>query len=244
MEYSTINSTPKQRAADRAYRSPLMIIAGAGSGKTRVLTYADRHLFYAKGGRCLPIFFFDLYNKAAAEMRHRIESLAVLRPRNTWDGNISSSVFAKDPTSGIRPRLFTLSNITIYDADDSNLLIAYHCPKKCDLEWLKSTKQTHAFPDLRRKKSADLLQAYQNDPFSKQMTRGDEVPKNAVISTRNYQDGLFKAGAMGFDDLLFNTNCFRDHLDVLNKYQQRFRYVDGGTWFQDTNLSNTWITKS
>ncbi len=84
--------------------------------------------------------------------------------------------------------------------------------------------------------------AYQDDPYVKADDEAAMKPRMGELYQR-YQERLFKAGAMDFDDLLFNTNVlFRDHLDVLNKYQQRFKYVMVDE-FQDTNISQYLITK-
>ena len=230
---------PEQRAAVEHTEGPLMIIAGAGSGKTRVLTYRIAHLIYAKGVDAFNILSLTFTNKAAAEMRHRIESLAGLEARNTWMGTFHS-VFAKI----LRVEASKIgypSNFTIYDADDSKSLI-----RTIVKEMRLDDKVYKANAVLSRisgsKNRLISWQAYQNDPFVKADDEAAMKPKMGDIYQK-YQDRLFKAGAMDFDDLLFNTNVlFRDHLDVLNKYQQRFRYVMVDE-FQDTNLSQYLITK-
>jgi DNA helicase-2/ATP-dependent DNA helicase PcrA len=133
------------------------------------------------------------------------------------------------------------SNFTIYDADDSKSLI-----RTIVKEMRLDDKVYKANAVLSRISGAKnrliSWQAYQNDPFVKADDEAAMKPKMGDIYQK-YQDRLFKAGAMDFDDLLFNTNVlFRDHLDVLNKYQQRFRYVMVDE-FQDTNLSQYLITK-
>jgi DNA helicase-2/ATP-dependent DNA helicase PcrA len=230
---------PEQRAAVEHTEGPLMIIAGAGSGKTRVLTYRIAHLIYAKGVDAFNILSLTFTNKAAAEMRHRIESLAGLEARNTWMGTFHS-VFAKILRVEA-PKIGYPSNFTIYDADDSKSLI-----RTIVKEMRLDDKVYKANAVLSRISGAKnrliSWQAYQNDPFVKADDEAAMKPKMGDIYQK-YQDRLFKAGAMDFDDLLFNTNVlFRDHLDVLNKYQQRFRYVMVDE-FQDTNLSQYLITK-
>ncbi len=230
---------PEQRAAVEHTEGPVMIIAGAGSGKTRVLTYRIAHLIYAKGVDAFNILSLTFTNKAAAEMRHRIESLAGLEARNTWMGTFHS-VFAKilRVEAG---KIGYPSNFTIYDADDSKSLI-----RTIVKEMRLDDKVYKANAVLSRISGAKnrliSWQAYQNDPFVKADDEAAMKPKMGEIYQK-YQDRLFKAGAMDFDDLLFNTNVlFRDHVDVLNKYQQRFRYVMVDE-FQDTNLSQYLITK-
>ncbi len=230
---------PEQRQAVEHTDGPVMIIAGAGSGKTRVLTYRIAHLIYEKGVDAFNILSLTFTNKAAAEMRHRIESLAGLEARNTWMGTFHS-VFAKILRVEA-PKIGYPSNFTIYDADDSKSLI-----RTIVKEMRLDDKVYKANAVLSRISGAKnrliSWQAYQNDPFVKADDEAAMKPKMGEIYQK-YQDRLFKAGAMDFDDLLFNTNVlFRDHLDVLNKYQQRFRYVMVDE-FQDTNLSQYLITK-
>ncbi|MEP1086919.1 MAG: UvrD-helicase domain-containing protein, partial [Algoriphagus sp.] len=230
---------PAQRLAVEHTDGPVMIIAGAGSGKTRVLTYRIAHLIYEKGVDAFNILSLTFTNKAAAEMRHRIESLAGLEARNTWMGTFHS-VFAKILRVEA-PKIGYPSNFTIYDSDDSKSLI-----RTIVKEMRLDDKVYKANAVLSRISGAKnrliSWKVYQDDPFVKADDEAAMKPKMGEIYQR-YQDRLFKAGAMDFDDLLFNTNIlFRDHLDVLNKYQQRFRYVMVDE-FQDTNLSQYLITK-
>jgi len=233
------NLNSEQRAAVEHTDGPVMIIAGAGSGKTRVLTYRIAHLIYEKGVDAFNILSLTFTNKAAAEMRHRIESLAGLEARNTWMGTFHS-VFAKILRVEA-PKIGYPSNFTIYDADDSKSLL-----RTIVKEMRLDDKVYKANAVLSRISGAKnrliSWQAYQSDPFVKADDEAAMKPKMGEIYQK-YQDRLFKAGAMDFDDLLFNTNIlFRDHIDVLNKYQQRFRYVMVDE-FQDTNLSQYLITK-
>ncbi|UZD22075.1 exodeoxyribonuclease V subunit gamma [Algoriphagus halophytocola] len=230
---------PPQREAVEHTDGPVMIIAGAGSGKTRVLTYRIAHLIYSKNVDPFSILSLTFTNKAAAEMRHRIESLVGLDARNTWMGTFHS-VFAKILRVEAE-KIGYPSNFTIYDADDSKSLI-----RTIVKEMRLDDKVYKANAVLSRISGAKnrliTWKAYQDDPYVKADDEAAMKPKMGEIYQR-YQDRLFKAGAMDFDDLLFNTNVlFRDHLDVLNKYQQRFRYVMVDE-FQDTNLSQYLITK-
>ena len=113
---------PEQRLAVEHTDGPVMIIAGAGSGKTRVLTYRIAHLIYEKGVDAFNILSLTFTNKAAAEMRHRIETLAGLEARNTWMGTFHS-VFAKILRVEA-PKIGYPSNFTIYDTQDSDRLIS------------------------------------------------------------------------------------------------------------------------
>lgn len=230
---------PPQREAVEHTEGPVMIIAGAGSGKTRVLTYRIAHLIYARGIDPFQILSLTFTNKAAAEMKHRIESLVGLDARNTWMGTFHS-VFAKILRVESE-KIGYPSNFTIYDTDDSKSLIRT-IVKEMRLDD-KVYKPGVVLSRISGAKNRLISwQAYQADPFVKADDEAAMKPKMGDIYQR-YQDRLFKAGAMDFDDLLFNTNVlFRDHIDVLNKYQQRFKYVMVDE-FQDTNLSQYLITK-
>ncbi|SDD79472.1 DNA helicase-2 / ATP-dependent DNA helicase PcrA [Algoriphagus faecimaris] len=230
---------PPQREAVEHTEGPVMIIAGAGSGKTRVLTYRIAHLIYARGVDPFQILSLTFTNKAAAEMKYRIETLVGLDARNTWMGTFHS-VFAKILRVESE-KIGYPSNFTIYDTDDSKSLIRT-IVKEMRLDD-KVYKQNVVLSRISGAKNRLISwQAYQKDPFVKADDEAAMRPRMGEIYQK-YQDRLFKAGAMDFDDLLFNTNVlFRDHIDVLNKYQQRFKYVMVDE-FQDTNLSQYLITK-
>jgi DNA helicase-2/ATP-dependent DNA helicase PcrA len=230
---------PEQRQAVEHTDGPVMIIAGAGSGKTRVLTYRIAHLIYAKGVDAFHILSLTFTNKAASEMKHRIEKLAGLEARNTWMGTFHS-VFAKILRVEA-DKLGYPSNFTIYDSDDSKSLIRTLVKElRLDDKVYKASVVLSRISGAKNRLIS--WQTYQNDPFVKADDEAALRPRMGEIYQR-YQERLFKAGAMDFDDLLFNTNVlFRDHLEVLNKYQQRFKYVMVDE-FQDTNISQYLITK-
>ena len=238
MDYLS-NLNPPQREAVEHTEGPLMIIAGAGSGKTRVLTIRIAHLINSKGVDPFNILSLTFTNKAASEMKHRIERLIGLEARNTWMGTFHST-FAKI----LRVEAAKLgypSNFTIYDTEDSKSLIRTIVKEKRldDKVYKPSTVLSRISGAKNRLIS---WQTYINDPFVKADDDAAMKPKMGEIY-QAYQERLFKSSAMDFDDLLFNTNVlFRDHPDVLNKYQQRFKYVMVDE-FQDTNLSQYLITK-
>ncbi|TVP48000.1 MAG: ATP-dependent DNA helicase [Mongoliibacter sp.] len=230
---------PPQREAVEHTDGPVMIIAGAGSGKTRVLTFRIAHLIHAKGIDPFNILSLTFTNKAAAEMKHRIEHLIGLEARNTWMGTFHST-FAKILRVEA-DKLGYPSNFSIYDTDDSKSLI-----RSIVKEMRLDDKVYKANTVLSRISGAKnrliSWETYMNDPYIKADDETAMKPRMGEIY-KNYQKRLFRSGAMDFDDLLFNTNVlFRDHLDVLNKYQQRFKYVMVDE-FQDTNLSQYLITK-
>ncbi len=237
MDYLAGLNEPQRQAVEHI-DGPLMIIAGAGSGKTRVLTYRTAHLI-EKGVDAFSILLLTFTNKAAGEMRHRIESVIGSQAKNIWMGTFHS-VFAKilrfEGT-----RLGYTSNFSIYDTDDSKSLIrALIKEQNLDdkvykvnlvLNRISNAKNRLIGPD--QYMASSVLE--QEDRFAK-------IPMMGQLY-KMYCQRCFQANAMDFDDLLFQTNIlFRDHLDVLNKYQHKFKHVMVDE-FQDTNVSQYLITK-
>ncbi len=218
---------------------PSMIIAGAGSGKTRVLTYRIAYLIKEKRVDPFNILSLTFTNKAAKEMRARIEGVVGNDARNLWMGTFHS-VFARILRSEA-DRLGYPSNFTIYDADDSKSLIKT-IVKEFGLDD-KVYKPNVVFNRISGAKNRLVSwQEYLANPLYEADDAAAQKPEMGRIY-KTYSQRCFKANAMDFDDLLFQTNVlFRDHLDVLNKYQHRFKYVLVDE-FQDTNVSQYLITK-
>jgi DNA helicase-2/ATP-dependent DNA helicase PcrA len=227
-----------QREAVVNTEGPSMIIAGAGSGKTRVLTYRIAELI-RKGVDPFNILSLTFTNKAAKEMRTRIEKVVGSDARNVWMGTFHS-VFARilrtEADKIGYPRTFT-----IYDTEDSKSLV-----KQILKELYLDDKIYKPSMVLGRISGAKNRLISPEDYLSNARFKADdEASMRPEIGKlyKIYRDRCFKAGAMDFDDLLFNTNVlFKEHIDVLNKYQNQFQYalVDE---FQDTNLSQYWITR-
>ena len=218
---------------------PCMIIAGAGSGKTRVLTMRIAHLIRAKNIDPFNILSLTFTNKAAKEMRDRIEGVVGHEARNIWMGTFHS-IFARILRSE-GPKLGYPGNFTIYDTEDSRSLIKSIIKEKgLDDKVYKPNSVLNRISAAKNRLVS--WQEYLSNPIYRADDESAMKPEVGNIY-RTYVDRCFKAGAMDFDDLLYNTNVlFRDHLDALNKYQQRFRYVLVDE-FQDTNLSQYLITK-
>ncbi|NVK84878.1 MAG: UvrD-helicase domain-containing protein [Cytophagia bacterium] len=238
MDYlSTLNEPQYEGVVNT--EGPAMIIAGAGSGKTRVLTYRIAYLIKEKGVDPFNILSLTFTNKAAREMRERIERVAGLNARNLWMGTFHS-VFARILRAEA-DRLGYPSNFTIYDSDDSKSLI-----KTIVKEFGLDDKVYKPNVVLNRISGAKnrLVEwkEYINNPLYEADDAAAQKPEMGRIY-KTYCQRCFKADAMDFDDLLLNTNIlFRDHLDVLHKYQHRFKYVLVDE-FQDTNVSQYLITK-
>src|SRR6476661_4229097 len=237
LDYLTLLN-PSQAGAVMQTEGPCMIIAGAGSGKTRVLTYRIAHLI-EKGVDPFNILALTFTNKAAKEMRARVEKVVGPNARNLWMGTFHS-VFAKILRSEADkigyPRSFT-----IYDTQDSKTLIG-QIVKELELDD-KLYKPSLVLGRISAAKNKLIsVNQYLNDAAIKADDEAALRPKIGVLY-QQYQMRCFKAGAMDFDDLLFNTNVlFKEHTDVLNKYQNLFRYVMVDE-YQDTNYSQYLITR-
>jgi len=230
---------PVQRAAVECTEGPVMIIAGAGSGKTRVLTYRIAHLM-TKGADPFNILALTFTNKAAKEMKERIAKIVGAgEAKNLWMGTFHS-VFARILRSEAE-KLGYPPNFTIYDTDDSKSLI-----KTILKEQGLDDKVYKPGSVLSRISAAknNLLsaKAYLNNPTIQEEDRLAVKPKMGIIY-QQYASRCFKAGAMDFDDLLFNTNILlRDFPAVLHKYQHKFKYILVDE-YQDTNFSQYVIVK-
>ncbi|MDF5690089.1 ATP-dependent helicase [Aquirufa aurantiipilula] len=227
-----------QRQAVLHTEGPLMIIAGAGSGKTRVLTYRTAHLIQ-QGIDPFQILLLTFTNKAAGEMRHRIESVIGKEAKNIWMGTFHS-VFAKILRFEGEKLGYT-SNFSIYDTDDSkSLLRAIIKEQNLDDKVYKVNLVLNRISGAKNRLISP--EQYLNSAILGEEDRMARIPKMGEIY-RTYCIRCFQANAMDFDDLLYQTNIlFRDHLDVLNKYQHKFKHVMVDE-FQDTNVSQYLLTK-
>jgi len=228
-----------QRAAVKATEGPVMVIAGAGSGKTRALTYRVAHLV-DKGVDPFHILALTFTNKAAREMRERIIHLVGPEAKNVWMGTFHS-VFAR--VLRIEGHLLGYPpNYTIYDTDDTKRVI-----KNLIRENNLDDKVYQAGYILHRISSAktSLLSAeeYNESPELKEYDSSSGKPQTGLLYTQ-YQGRLRRASAMDFDDLLFNMNILlRDFPDILYKYQQKFQYILVDE-YQDTNFAQYLIIKN
>ena len=218
---------------------PCMIIAGAGSGKTRVLTYRIAHLIKAHNVDPFNIMALTFTNKAAKEMRNRIEGVVGSDARNVWMGTFHS-VFARILRAEAQ-HLGYPNNFTIYDTEDSKTLI-----KKIVKELgLDDTTYKASVVFNRISSAKNRLISWQEYMDNIELMGDDAANMRPEIGRifKTYAQRCFKAGAMDFDDLLFNTDkLFKEHLQVLNKYQQLIHYVLVDE-FQDTNLCQYFIIR-
>nr|WP_293300832.1 UvrD-helicase domain-containing protein [Allomuricauda sp.] len=229
-----------QRAPVLHKDGPLMVIAGAGSGKTRVLTFRIAHLMN-QGVDSFNILALTFTNKAAREMKKRIADIVgSSEAKNLWMGTFHS-VFAKLLRFD-GDKLGYPSNFTIYDTQDSQRLIA-SIIKEMGLD-----KDIYKYKQIQNrissyKNSLITVKAYFQNP---ELVEADAMAKRPRMGEiyKNYVDRCFKAGAMDFDDLLLRTNELLTRFpEVLMKYQDRFRYILVDE-YQDTNHSQYLIVKA
>jgi len=229
---------PQQRAAVENTQGPAMIVAGAGSGKTRVITYRVAHLI-EKGVDPFNILVLTFTNKASKDMRERIMKVIGSEAKNIWMGTFHS-VFAKILRVEAE-KIGYPSNFTIYDTDDSKSLI------RAILRELQLDDKLYNanFVYNRISSAKNNLVSYGEYMENAEIQAEDISNKRPLIGViyETYTKRCFKAGAMDFDDLLFKTNVLlKTHPDVLNKYQQKFKYLMVDE-YQDTNFSQYTIVK-
>ena len=219
---------------------PLIVIAGAGSGKTRVLTYRIAHLM-ASGVDSFSILALTFTNKAAREMKGRIADLVgESEAKNLWMGTFHS-VFARILRQEA-DKLGYPSNFTIYDTQDSDRLIA------AIIKEMGLDKDIYKYKQIRSrisafKNSLITVKAYYNDYDLQEADTMAKRPQMGAIY-KEYVERCFKAGAMDFDDLLLRTNELLNRFPkVLAKYQDRFRYILVDE-YQDTNHSQYLIVRA
>ena len=228
-----------QREAVTTVEGPVMVIAGAGSGKTRALTYRIAYMI-SEGIDAFSIMALTFTNKAAREMKERIMQLVdASEARNVWMGTFHS-IFARILRIDAEKIGFT-ANFSIYDTDDSKTLInqilkdlqldpkAY--PAKQVLSRISSAKSSLYSPE-----------DYADDAEIQEADRKANKPLIGQLF-KLYNQRMHRANAMDFDDILYFTNVLlRDNPDVLYKYQNHFKYILVDE-YQDTNFAQYLIIK-
>jgi DNA helicase-2/ATP-dependent DNA helicase PcrA len=232
---------PSQKKAVEATDGPLMVIAGAGSGKTRVLTMRIAYLMAAKKIDPFNILSLTFTNKAAREMKERIGKIVgASEAKNIWMGTFHS-VFAR--ILRVEGSLLGYpSNFTIYDAEDQKKAIN-NVIKELNLD-----KEIYKVNNVARRISAyknGLItpREYFQSPDLQEREESARMPQFGEVFNA-YNEKCFRAGAMDFDDILLNTYLIlRQFPDVLAKYQDRFRYILVDE-YQDTNHAQYLIVKA
>ncbi|MDR2223736.1 MAG: UvrD-helicase domain-containing protein [Flavobacteriaceae bacterium] len=229
-----------QRAPVLQKDGPMIVIAGAGSGKTRVLTLRIAYLMHL-GVDAFNILALTFTNKAAREMKVRIAQIVGnSEAKNLWMGTFHS-VFAKILRAEA-DKLGYPSNFTIYDSQDSQRLIGQIIKEmQLDKDIYKPKEILNRISHY--KNNLITVKAYFNNPELQESDAMSKRPRTGEIY-QNYVERCFKSGAMDFDDLLLKTNELLTRFpDVLAKYQDRFRYILVDE-YQDTNHSQYLIVRA
>jgi len=229
---------PSQQAAVKQTEGPVMIVAGAGSGKTRVITCRVAYLI-EKGVDPFNILVLTFTNKAAKEMRERIMKAVGPEAKNIWMGTFHS-VFAKilrvEATKIGYP-----SNFTIYDTDDSKSLIRAILKEQQLDDKLYNANFVYNRISTAKNNLISPAEYLKNEHIQAEDFSTGRGKLGEIYQI--YTQRCFKAGAMDFDDLLFKTNVLlREHADVLYKYQNKFKFLMVDE-YQDTNFSQYLIVK-
>lgn len=218
----------EQREAVEAVNGPLLILAGAGSGKTRVLTHRTAYLIEECQVNPYNIMAITFTNKAAAEMRERIDDMVGYGSESIW-----VSTFHSTCVRILRryiDRLGYDTNFTIYDADDQKTLMKDICKR---LEIDTKIHKEKMFLSVISSAKDELI-----DPIEfENRAAGDYNKRRQAQVYREYQQALRKNNALDFDDLIMKTvELFKLDKEVLNNYQERFRYIMVDE-YQDTNTA-------
>jgi DNA helicase-2/ATP-dependent DNA helicase PcrA len=224
--YDTLN--PPQRAAVAQTEGPVLILAGAGSGKTRVLTHRIAYLMDEKGVNPWNILAITFTNKAAQEMRERVDKLVGFGSESIW-----VSTFHSACVRILRRHIDNLgydTNFTIYDTDDQKSLMKDVC-RKMNID-TKIYKERSLLAQISHAKDELLT------PDDMEMkAAGDYNMKKVASVYREYQAALRKNNALDFDDLIVKTvELFEKCGAVLEYYQERFKYIMVDE-YQDTNTA-------
>ena len=216
----------KQLEAVRATEGPVLVIAGAGSGKTRVLTERIAHLVVERGVRPHEILAFTFTNRAAREMKERLEKNNPGITDRLWVGTFHATGVRILRSEG--ERIGIQRRFSIYDADDSADLVKEILSKQVVMGGMMGS------PSAMR----DRISRWKNDLMTPEMAAegaSDNIERKVAAVYREYERGLRRANALDFDDLIAKVvELFSVHPEVKERYARRFRYVLVDE-FQDTN---------
>ena len=226
--YDTLNEQQKQGVFTTD--GPVLILAGAGSGKTRVLTHRTAYLIEEKGVNPYHIMAITFTNKAAGEMRERIDNLVGYGSESIW-----VSTFHSTCVRILRRHIDRIgfdTNFTIYDADDSKTVMKDIC-KRLNID-TKMYKERSLLAAISSAKD-ELISP---EEFAlRAVNAGDYAKRKQSEVYREYQETLRKNNALDFDDLIVKTvELFETDPEVLDYYQERFRYIMVDE-YQDTNTA-------
>ena len=224
--YDTLND--RQREAVFHTEGPVLILAGAGSGKTRVLTHRIAYLIEEKGVNPWNIMAITFTNKAAGEMRERVDKIVGFGSESIWVSTFHSSCVRM--LRRFIDRLGYDTNFTIYDTDDQKTLMKDIC-KRLDID-TKIYKERAIMAAISSAKD-ELIgpEEYEINVM------GDFSKRKIALAYKEYQKELKKNNALDFDDLIMKTvELFQACPDVLEYFQERFKYIMVDE-YQDTNTA-------
>ena len=217
----------KQKEAAMQLEGPVLILAGAGSGKTRVITYRIAYMMKQHQVRPWQILAITFTNKAANEMRERITSLVGDSSKYIWCGT-SHSIFARILRKHAELLGYTES-FTIIDSDDQTKLVK-DSMKELDIDEKKFKARSIQYEISAAKNKMIGVEEYSKS------TSGDYAMTVYAKVYRKYTEKLLQNNAMDFDDILLNmVRLLEENPEILDMYQEKFRYIMVDE-YQDTNL--------
>ncbi len=224
--YDTLNEPQKQAVLKT--EGPVLILAGAGSGKTRVLTHRTAYLIEEKGVSPYNIMAITFTNKAAGEMRERIDAMVGYGAESVWVMTFHSTCVRI--LRRFINRIGFETNFTIYDGDDQKSLMKDICKRlEIDTKLYKEKMFLEAISSAKDEMIG--VEEYARN------VGNDFAMQKKVLVYREYQNALKKNNALDFDDLIFFTvELFKHDKEVLEYYQERFKYIMVDE-YQDTNTA-------
>lgn len=227
---------PQQVEAVNCLQGPLLIMAGAGSGKTKVLTCRIANLL-AHGVSPYKILAITFTNKAAQEMKNRAEKMIGEQAKNVWLSTFHSFC-ARILRIEIEQTNVYRKNFVIYDTGDSQAVIK-ECVKQLNLDTDRFSNVLNKISDAKNK----LMDAAHYREYIFQREHVSDFDKNVAVIYQLYEKKLIENNALDFDDLIFVTvKLFRDNEEVRQKYQEKFQYILIDE-YQDTNMAQYILTK-
>ena len=225
-KYDTLNSMQKEAVFHT--QGPLLILAGAGSGKTRVVTHRIAYLIEEMGVRPWNILAITFTNKAASEMRARVDDIAGFGSDQIWVSTFHSMCVRILRRHS--DRLGFDTSFTIYDTDDQKTVMKEVC-KKLEIDTKQMKERT--LMGIISKAKDELISP---EEFALN-SMGDYKQQKVADVYKEYQDALKKNNAMDFDDLIVKTvELFKNCPEILENYQERFQYIHVDE-YQDTNTA-------
>ncbi len=227
---------PEQKEAVSCLEGPLLVMAGAGSGKTKVLTCRIANLL-AHGVNPYNILAITFTNKAANEMKSRAEKMIGDSAKKVWLSTFHA-MCAKILRVEIESSGTYKKNYLIYDTADSKKIIL-ECVNKLNLDAERFSHANNSISDLKNK----LIDSAKYKEIISTKIDSNDFEKNLINVYELYEKKMIEINALDFDDLIFvMVKIFKEHPEILEKYQERFKYILIDE-YQDTNMAQYTLTK-